>query len=607
MLSLKNDINVAYDHDFDDYSAEPVSFDESVRRALAFCDTLPDDFAPQRRQLAELQTRLSGGRLHFAVLGQFNRGKSTFINALLGIKALPASVLPLTSVPTVVEYGVERACRIRFLDGREDLAISGGSEDNMAQALRQYVAEENNPKNIHRVRDAIITCQSELLANGTVLIDTPGFGSTYLHNTQTTLDMLIECDAALFLLSADPPMTQTELEFLRDVKERVPKIFFVLNKADLLTRQGLSEVDAFIKNLLRRELGFPIDTPLYHTSAVKGERAAQACPSDPHWAASGLEEVKRETLDFMIREKYFTLADALQSKYAQAADAIETVLSDKLNEKLAPINALREGIGTITNAIQALSLELGSVVKMCTEEKEKLNAKIDVWTVENKESYTMSMKKALSVLINGKYFPEEAASIASTLLPKHAYGLGEQFLNTVIGFANKSVRLIAVRHAETFARLHKRYAVHFGNNSAWDMPEPKPAEELIERLEIGSLMESSIFDSAPWDIPYAQMAGLFRKKTAKFEAIRDFYESLCEEKIVENINKAAKIARAQTNTAWEKMQETINTPYRQLIDRLSALYRVKQEILEAEEEKAKQDIAFWKGRIREFKSIVVPL
>ena len=79
--------------------------------------------------------------------------------------------------------------------------------------LLSYVTEEQNPQNRLSVQKATLECKSPILENGTVLIDTPGFGSTHLHNTKTSIDLLANCDASLFLLSADLPITQTEVEF----------------------------------------------------------------------------------------------------------------------------------------------------------------------------------------------------------------------------------------------------------------------------------------------------------------------------------------------------------------------------------------------------------
>jgi GTP-binding protein EngB required for normal cell division len=573
---------------------EPVSFDETVRRALVFCDSLTEDFAHHRGLLAELQTRLSGGRLHFAVLGQFNRGKSTFINALLGMKSLPSSVLPLTSVPTLIEYGAAQSCKIRFIDGKNDLIVNNPAE--IESTLRQYVAEENNPQNRFSVRDATVTCASELIVNGTVLIDTPGFGSTHLHNTKTTLDLLVECDAALFLLSADPPMTEAEMDFLRNVKERVPRIFFILNKIDLLTEQELDEVDRFIRGLLTRELGFPGDTPLYHTCAIKGIQADGLVDlDDDGWIQSGLEAVKSEVLDFMVREKYFTLSEALQDKYREVMSAVRSQLEKKLEDKLAPFNNTRGDLNKITVAIQSLGLELESHTKKCADEKAALSAKINVWTGENLESYVMSMKKALGVLLSGKYIPIEAASIASTLLPKHANDLGGRLLLSMLEFANKPIRTLALNHALAFSNLQKRYADLLKDSGI----APLSPEKFVEQIDFNAAGRQNAFETEEtWPQPQPQVTDIFRKKSARFETIREFYEPLCAEAVSKNISEAAKQVQAQIDVTWDSIYKSTTESYRQLIAYLKQLHKSKQALLEKDEMTAKPEVAFLRDKLK---------
>ncbi|MCG0278649.1 MAG: dynamin family protein [Thermanaeromonas sp.] len=93
------------------------------------------------------------------------------------------------------------------------------------------------------------------LGQGVVLIDTPGIGSTFQHNTETTLKFLPQCDAAVFLLSADPPLTQAELEFLQAVRSQIAHLFFILNKVDYLDTQEMSSLLHFVKKVLQEHAG----------------------------------------------------------------------------------------------------------------------------------------------------------------------------------------------------------------------------------------------------------------------------------------------------------------------------------------------------------------
>ncbi|MCX5841974.1 MAG: dynamin family protein, partial [Deltaproteobacteria bacterium] len=117
-----------------------------------------------------------------------------------------------------------------------------------------------------------ITHPAEILRD-VVLIDTPGIGSTYRHNTEATMNFLPQCDAALFLVSADPPITEVEVAFLQEIKSRVTRLFFVLNKVDYLTDSERETALEFYRTILTRDAGINPDTPIFTTSARKGLRA----------------------------------------------------------------------------------------------------------------------------------------------------------------------------------------------------------------------------------------------------------------------------------------------------------------------------------------------
>lgn len=68
-----------------------------------------------------------------------------------------------------------------------------------------------------------------------VLLDTPGVGSTFLHNSRTAEAVLTDCDVGIFVLSPDPPITEVELGYLDNVQRLIPKVYFALNKVDLLS------------------------------------------------------------------------------------------------------------------------------------------------------------------------------------------------------------------------------------------------------------------------------------------------------------------------------------------------------------------------------------
>ena len=179
-----------------------------------------------RAALAELRSRLRDRRLRVLVAGEAKRGKSTLVNALLGRAVLPTGVTPLTALATTVRYGRNERVTAVFRDGR--------TEGFPVPALEDLVTERGNPGNCRNLASVTVAVDAPLLARGVELVDTPGTGSVYAHNTAEAELALETMDAAVFVLTADPPVSATERELMSRVAGLSVSMFVVLNKADYL-------------------------------------------------------------------------------------------------------------------------------------------------------------------------------------------------------------------------------------------------------------------------------------------------------------------------------------------------------------------------------------
>jgi len=212
----------------------------------------------------ELRDKLAEGRFNVAALGQFKRGKSCLVNALLGDNLLPTASVPLTSVATTVSHGEAERVTAHFNDG-SFLNID-------RQNIAAYATEEGNPRNFKSVREIRIAFPAALLKDGVSLLDTPGVGSIHRHNTDAAYAVLPHCDAALFLLSADQPLGQAELDYLHDVKGHARRIFFLLNKIDYLDPDELEESLGFTRRILHDAMGGEVRLfPVSAKQALQGK------------------------------------------------------------------------------------------------------------------------------------------------------------------------------------------------------------------------------------------------------------------------------------------------------------------------------------------------
>lgn len=264
------------------------------------------------RLCGELVAKLAEDLFTLAVLGQFKRGKSSLMNAIIGRELLPTGVLPLTSAITVLKFGPTEQLVVHRdgLIAPEELPIS---------ALADYVTERGNPANRKKVKAAFVELPVPFLRRGIEFVDTPGVGSAITANTAATYGFLPKCDAVLFVTSVDTPMTSLELAFLKEIREYVDKIFFVVNKTDLVADDERREVLRFVAETIQSQIGravkiFPVsarlgldarmsgDTVLYEQSGLKGLEEALASFLSEEKSAVFLAAVAHKTLQVLDNE-----------------------------------------------------------------------------------------------------------------------------------------------------------------------------------------------------------------------------------------------------------------------------------------------------------------
>lgn len=313
----------------------------SLERTIANAETLGQEFSSERKRLNELKERLLAERFHLAVLGQFKRGKSTLINALLGERILPTAVVPLTAIPTLVQAGKTGGAKVSFTNGREDEMMQTENSEELSRFLGKFVTEAENPKNCLGVGSVEVFYPSRFLSQGVVLIDTPGIGSTFRHNTEATLNFLPQCDAALFVSSADPPITEAEVQFLKEVRTKVDNLIFLFNKADYLNETEKQDALKFFRIALGEAAGFTGDLPIYCVSARQGLEA-KLSGDDTKWAQSGLGKFEQHLMEFLIHGKTRVLNQAIAKKTKDIVSGIKLRLQIMIHSFRMPLADLDE-------------------------------------------------------------------------------------------------------------------------------------------------------------------------------------------------------------------------------------------------------------------------
>src|SRR4029077_3996851 len=228
--------------------------------------------------------KLDDERFSVVVLGEFNHGKSTFINALLGSPLLPTGITPTTALLAHVTHGARAGAPAGTENGDRtpiDAAALADHQtvDGLAKAAGKPAKTPSKPAaakkpagTIHHVE---ITHPSPLLENRLTIVDTPGVNDINEQRADITYGYLPRADAAVFLLDATQILTASERQFLEEriLRSTRDRLIFVVAKADLLDEAELAETLRFARHHLAAIVPEPAIFPVSAKRALAGDRA----------------------------------------------------------------------------------------------------------------------------------------------------------------------------------------------------------------------------------------------------------------------------------------------------------------------------------------------
>jgi hypothetical protein len=175
-------------------------------------------------RLASQRDQVTSGAWHVLVAGEFKKGKSALVNALLGVPVCGADAAAFTSVPTIIRYGTDAGAEI-VLDSGQRRRIDVRSAARYALAGS---AEGDIP-----LQAVEVTLPRELLRDGLVLVDTPGIGGGFAAaQAAATMRAMSLADCVLIVSDASQEYTAAEVEFLRRAAEICPHLLCLLTKTD---------------------------------------------------------------------------------------------------------------------------------------------------------------------------------------------------------------------------------------------------------------------------------------------------------------------------------------------------------------------------------------
>lgn len=315
----------------------------------------------QLQRVKELEERLASGEMRISVIGQFKRGKSTLINALLGEKVLPVGIVPVTAAITELKYG-EKAATVRF--------NNGVVKEIQFSQISSFVNEQENKANHLGVCSVEIYAPVSLLEGGVTIVDTPGVGSVHQNNTDAAYAYVKESDGAIFMLSVDSPINRIEVAFLENARELAGKFIFAINKIDVIDDEELEEYISYCRTLLAGILSIPeSEVQIFPVSAKKG---------------TGVEAL-RKAVDSGWRDERGSILE--KSAKLKMKDIVESALSQ--------VSLYRTALSMPMEEFDAKFAQMDEIFEKTVEDAKNLSPEISESRADV-QTYVNSLKNDLS-------------------------------------------------------------------------------------------------------------------------------------------------------------------------------------------------------------------
>jgi len=314
---------------------------------------------------ADLVQKLAADRFHLVVVGEFNHGKTTFVNSLLGAGVLPVGVTPTTAVIHHLEHAETPRAEVVFESGkRHDVPFDrikqfavGGDRASLLGGDHEHDGAGDDVKYLE------VGYPAELLRERIVLVDTPGVNDLSLQRADITYSYIPRSDAVLFLLDAGQPLKESERVFLTEklLGQSRDKIIFVVTKCDIWSDDERAEALAYIRNELGKLVREPVVFPISAERALDGNREASGMPELlEHLTRFLAEERGRILLDNALGEGIDAAQllrrgiDARRRTYAMSSEEL-TRRIDALEKDLAGQHrTIEERRGAIREEIAAI-------------------------------------------------------------------------------------------------------------------------------------------------------------------------------------------------------------------------------------------------------------
>ncbi|WP_461205054.1 dynamin family protein [Clostridium sp. DL1XJH146] len=361
-------------------------------------------------------------------MGEFKRGKSTLINAIIGKETVPVKTTACTAIITVLVYGsnIDRAFVYKESSPEPiEMSLEDFFEEYKLTYKDQDIIEEQG--RLDRFADveyAVIECEHPIIENGVRIIDSPGLGEADSRN-KTTMNFIPNADAIIFLLDAVHLFSKNDKEYIREnfSDRQLKNVFFVINRINQINEPLESikpDVERPLRSVFKDEDG-NLDKELFSKRVfyvnAYGAFKAKESGHDDDLEDTGFVEFEKNLEEFLTSDDrmvatFQSTLTSMANKYKKAEAQIE----DKKQALSTPLEKLKKNHVQSEKVLNDLETKIEDIRKIYRSTCSMVQSKIYYSLIDFVSTQMPNMWEADVEKLNVKFGMQEMGKLATSVL-----------------------------------------------------------------------------------------------------------------------------------------------------------------------------------------------